>query len=221
MFNICLFIVELKLSVENLKARFKELSNVADPGKLNNFHKHIQEYHNLKKKMDTIVKDKNKIQEILEELEVKKHQLLKRATDRVNREFGKIFNSVLPGAQACLRHINEDDITAGLQIRVGFNDLWKDSLEELSGGQRSLVALSLVLAMLLFNPVPLYILDEVDAALDLSHTQNIGKMLKEHFKQSQFIVVSLKDGMFSNANVLFRTKFVDGSSAVTRSECNK
>jgi ABC-type iron transport system FetAB ATPase subunit len=50
---------------------------------------------------------------------------------------------------------------------------------------RSLVALSLILSLLLFNPAPLYILDEVDAALDLSHTQNIGQMLKTHFRHSQ------------------------------------
>lgn len=72
-----------------------------------------------------------------------------------------------------------------LQIKVSLGGVWKDSLSELSGGQRSLIALSLVLAMLLFKPAPLYILDEVDAALDLSHTQNIGTMLKAHFKQSQ------------------------------------
>ena len=74
-----------------------------------------------------------------------------------------------------------------VQVKVGFNHTWKESLGELSGGQRSLVALSLVLAMLLFKPAPLYILDEVDAALDLSHTQNIGQMLKEHFRHSQVV----------------------------------
>ena len=73
-----------------------------------------------------------------------------------------------------------------------------------------------MLSLLLFKPAPMYILDEVDAALDLSHTQNIGRMLRKHFGQSQFIVVSLKEGMFTNANVLFRTKFVDGVSTVTR-----
>merc|ERR1712032_1529176 len=87
---------------------------------------------------------------------------------------------------------------------------------EMSGGQRSLLALSLILSLLVFKPTPMYILDEVDAALDLSHTQNIGDMLKTHFSQSQFIVVSLKEGMFNNANVIFRTKFVDGVSTVTR-----
>ncbi len=94
--------------------------------------------------------------------------------------------------------------------------VWKSSLTELSGGQRSLIALSLILALLQFNPAPMYILDEVDAALDLSHTQNIGKLLKTRFRTSQFILVSLKDGMYNNANVLFRTKFVDGVSQVSR-----
>ena len=84
--------------------------------------------------------------------------------------------------------------------------------------RRSLLALSLILALLLFKPAPMYILDEIDAALDLSHTQNIGQMLRTHFAKSQFIIVSLKEGMFNNANVLFRTKFVEGVSTVTRTE---
>lgn len=53
------------------------------------------------------------------------------------------------------------------------------------------MALSLVLAMLKFKPAPIYILDEVDAALDLSHTQNIGAMIKTHFKESQVIICFL------------------------------
>lgn len=108
------------------------------------------------------------------------------------------------------------NVMDGLEVKVSFNGVWKDSLTELSGGQRSLLALSLILSLLLFKPAPMYILDEVDAALDLSHTQNIGMMLRTHFSASQFIVVSLKEGMFNNANVIFRTRFVDGVSAVTR-----
>merc|ERR1711865_799451 len=78
------------------------------------------------------------------------------------------------------------------------------------------LSLSLVLVLLLFKPCPMYILDEIDSALDLSHTQNIGHMIRTHFPHSQFIIVSLKEGMFNNANVLFRTRFVDGCSTVTR-----
>jgi len=123
---------------------------------------------------------------------------------------------LLPGAHAKLEPPEGSSVNEGLEVKVAFNDVWKDSLTELSGGQRSLLALSLILALLLFKPAPMYILDEVDAALDLSHTQNIGLMLRTHFSTSQFIVVSLKEGMFNNANVIFRTKFVDGVSTVTR-----
>ena len=48
---------------------------------------------------------------------------------------------------------------------MAFGGVWKDSLTELSGGQRSLLALSLILAMLLFKPAPIYILDEVILSL--------------------------------------------------------
>lgn len=124
-----------------------------------------------------------------------------RLIGQVNKSFGSIFSMLLPGTQAQLALTESGELLDGLRVRVAFGSVWKEGLNELSGGQRSLVALSLILALLLFKPAPIYILDEIDAALDLSHTQNIGQMLKAHFKQSQFIVVSLKEGMFNNANV--------------------
>ena len=123
---------------------------------------------------------------------------------------------MLPGSAARLDLIEGEPITSGLEIKICLGGVWKQSLAELSGGQRSLVALSLILALLQYRPAPMYILDEVDAALDQSHTENIGRLLKSRFKGSQFIVVSLKEGMFSNANVLFRTRFRDGISGVER-----
>ena len=72
------------------------------------------------------------------------------------------------------------------------------------------------MSLLQYKPAPMYILDEIDAALDLSHTQHIGQLFRTRFKGSQFIVVSLKEGLFTNANVLFRTRFRDGTSIVER-----
>lgn len=51
----------------------------------------------------------------------------------------------------------------GLEVRVAFGGVWKQSLSELSGGQRSLLTLSIILALLVYNPAPVYILDEVYA----------------------------------------------------------
>lgn len=180
------------------------------------FEKAEDEYKDLLSKKSIIENDKSKIHKVIAELDEKKKETLKVTWVKVNKDFGSIFSTLLPGTMAKLEPPEGCDFLDGLEVRVAFGSVWKQSLSELSGGQRSLLALSLILALLLFKPAPLYILDEVDAALDLSHTQNIGRMIKAHFPHSQFIVVSLKEGMFNNANVIFRTKFVDGVSTVTR-----
>jgi len=153
---------------------------------------------------------------VIKELDEKKNEALKTTWEKVNRDFGSIFSTLLPGTDAKLDPPEGMTVLDGLEVKVAFGRVWKDSLSELSGGQRSLLALSLILSLLLYKPAPMYILDEIDAALDLSHTQNIGQMLRTHFAQSQFIIVSLKEGMYNNANVLFKTKFMDGVSTVSR-----
>ena len=66
---------------------------------------------------------------------------------------------------------------AGLDIKVAFGDVWKESLTELSGGQRSLLALSLILAMLLFKPAPIYILDEVRQPVKSAMLACLGRLV--------------------------------------------
>jgi structural maintenance of chromosome 2 len=207
------------------QAEQEALSSKINAKVLGMFEKAEGQYEELVKKRRIIEADKIKIEEVIQELDRKKNEALKHTWKKVNKDFGSIMNSLLHGVSAKLQPYwqdnKEQDVLIGLEMKVAFNGQWKNSLTELSGGQRSLLALSLILSLLLFKPCPMYILDEIDAALDLSHTQNIGQMLKNHFPHSQFIVVSLKEGMFNNANVLFRTKFIDGVSTVTRTTAAK
>ncbi|VDO10287.1 unnamed protein product [Rodentolepis nana] len=207
---------EARQRVSTLSERREKLSRTVNMRAMNMLGTAEEQYADLLRRREIVLADKRKIQTVIDDLDKRKEQVLKSAYERVNEEFNNIFSSLLPGTRAQLVPPEGQTILDGLQFRVAFGDTWKESLSELSGGQRSLVALALILALLLFKPAPIYILDEVDAALDLSHTQNIGQLIKNHFKNAQFIVVSLKDGMFNNANVLFKTKFVDGVSTVTR-----
>ncbi|XP_065185116.1 structural maintenance of chromosomes protein 2-like [Sycon ciliatum] len=208
--------VEAGRRLSKLQEKKDKLSKSVNMRAMNMLGKAEEKYQDLMKKKKIVEEDKAKIARVIEELDEKKSEALLTAYQQVNKDFCSIFGSLLPGSKARLTPPEGMTVLDGLEFRVAFGDVWKDNLSELSGGQRSLVALSLILAMLLFKPAPLYILDEIDAALDLSHTQNIGQMLRTHFRNSQFVVVSLKDGMFNNANVLFKTKFVDGVSTVTR-----
>ena len=188
----------------------------------------------LKNMLRTVVRDKKKIEETIVSLDEYKKEALLKTWRKVTEDFGNIFSDLLPGYNTAKLEPLDGDlgrIQEGLEVKVCLGKVWKSSLAELSGGQRqaplhgtsiqvltcsrSLIALSLILALLQFKPAPMYILDEVDAALDLSHTQNIGRLIKTRFKGSQFIVVSLKDGMFQNANRVFRTRFSEGTSVVS------
>uniref|UniRef100_A0A8C9M8X7 Structural maintenance of chromosomes 2 n=1 Tax=Panthera tigris altaica TaxID=74533 RepID=A0A8C9M8X7_PANTA len=144
-----------------------------------------ERYNDLMKKKRIVENDKSKILATIEDLDQKKNQALNIAWQKVNKDFGSIFSTLLPGANAMLAPPEGQTVLDGLEFKVALGNTWKENLTELSGGQRSLVALSLILSMLLFKPAPIYILDEVDAALDLSHTQNIGQMLRTHFTHSQ------------------------------------
>jgi structural maintenance of chromosome 2 len=72
------------------------------------------------------------------------------------------------------------------------------------------------MALLQFKPAPTYILNEIDTALDQSHTQHIGTLFRPRFHSAQSIVVSFKEGLFTNANALFHIHFRDSTSIVER-----
>ncbi|KAI4755739.1 putative nuclear condensin complex subunit Smc2 [Aureobasidium sp. EXF-3400] len=207
---------ESKRSLAGLNERFQGMKKKINPKVMNMIDSVEKKEASLKNMMRTVVRDKTKIEETIAQLDEYKKEALHKTWSKVNVDFGNIFNELLPGGNTAKLDPPEDsgDISKGLEVKVCLGKVWKQSLTELSGGQRSLIALSLILALLQYSPAPMYILDEVDAALDLSHTQNIGRLIKTRFKGSQFIVVSLKDGMFQNANKIFKTRFSDGTSVV-------
>ncbi|OAV89002.1 hypothetical protein PTTG_28853 [Puccinia triticina 1-1 BBBD Race 1] len=192
---------------------FHNLPAIANGLQIANVEKREKE---LTAKHSTVIKDKGKIEETIARLDEYKLEALTKAWVTVNGEFGHIFDTLLPGNWCELQPAEGMTLSQGLEVRVRLGSTWKSSLTELSGGQRSLIALSLIMSLLKTHPSPIYVLDEVDAALDLQHTQNLGLLFKHRFKGSQFIVVSLKEGLFTNANVLFRTRFRDGTSVVER-----
>ncbi|CAZ82813.1 unnamed protein product [Tuber melanosporum] len=207
-------ISECRSSLKKLTERSQNMKKKINPKVMNMIDSVEKKEQALKNMLRTVIKDKKKIEDTILSLDKYKKEALEKTWKKVTGDFGQIFAELLPGSFAKLEPPEGKDVSAGLEVKVSLGKVWKQSLTELSGGQRSLIALSLIMALLQFKPAPMYILDEVDAALDLSHTQNIGRLIKTRFKGSQFIVVSLKDGMFQNANRVFRTRFVDGTSVV-------
>jgi structural maintenance of chromosome 4 len=72
---------------------------------------------------------------------------------------------------------------------------WK-AISNLSGGEKTLSSLALVFALHYYKPSPLYVMDEIDAALDFKNVSIVGHYIKERTKNAQFIIISLRSNMF-------------------------
>ncbi|CAI2170136.1 16894_t:CDS:2 [Funneliformis geosporum] len=92
---------------------------------------------------------------------------------------------------------------------------WKN-ISNLSGGEKTLSSLALVFALHHYKPTPIYVMDEIDAALDFRNVSIVANYIKERTKDAQFIVVSLRDNMFELADHLVGVyKIGDQSKSVT------
>ncbi|KAL6579103.1 hypothetical protein OROMI_009319 [Orobanche minor] len=133
-----------RAELDTLQAQQSSLEKRVNKKVIAMFQKAEDEYNELMSKKNIIENDKSKIKKVIEELDEKKKKTLKVTWVKVNS----------------LEPPEGGSFLDGLEVRVAFGSVWKQSLSELSGGQRSLLALSLILALLLFKPAPLYILDE-------------------------------------------------------------
>jgi structural maintenance of chromosome 2 len=179
----------------------------------------MAEYKQIKTKRALIEKDKLSINTVIEKLEKKKYEIFIKSLKRLNSIFQNIFSSLLPGYFAKIISVkSKEGLFVGLNFRLSKREFKKKVLFSLSGGQKSILALSFIFSLLILKPCPFYILDEIDAALDFYHTQNIGKMIRNYFTIAQFIIVTLKKGFIISSNLVFEVKLVKGRSLINRHE---
>lgn len=181
-----------------------------DPSNFTLLEKYDLDIRTLKEKIRKIERDKANILASITNFDSLGVKEVEKAFSHINRKLGVFLQYFLKDSDSKI--IKEGD---SYQLRVKIGN-WKDSLVELSGGQRSLVALCLIFSMLTYNPAPFYIFDEIDAALDLNYTQSIGEIIKREFNNAQFIIISLKNGMYDNANSVYKVFIKDGKSKIAQ-----
>jgi hypothetical protein len=208
----------------NLKKYFKSLMEKPD-----NFYKGFEKnlrveffnkislkYDNFLFKRIKIEKDRLIIEEIISRLDYKKKEILALAFKKINNSFKTIFTTLIPLCSAKILAIkNKSEKWIGIKFKIFVNNIQKKSIE-LSGGQKSILALSFIFSLLVFRPAPFYILDEVDAALDLCYSKNVSRLIFQNFSFAQFIIISLKKQIVLDAEVIFEIKKVNEASFVTR-----
>jgi structural maintenance of chromosome 2 len=127
---------DCKTKRKALEERFQQKKNKINPKVMAMIDSVEKKEANLKKNMSTVIKDKTKIEETIVKLDEYKKEALHKTWTTVNRDFGAIFNELLPGSFAKLDPPEGKTISDGLEVKVMLGKVWKQSLTELSGGQR-------------------------------------------------------------------------------------
>jgi len=129
--------------------------------------------------------------------------------------FARRFKELFGGGDAELSLTAPEDLSAtGVEIHARPPGKKRQPLSMLSGGERALTAVSLLLAMLEVRPVPFCVLDEVDAALDEANVARFAKALRGLAEQTQFIVITHNRGTIEGADALYGVTI--GDDAVSR-----
>lgn len=129
-------IAECKSMLRNLTERFQGMKKKINPKVMNMIDSVEKKEAALKNMMKTVIRDKRKIEETIINLNEYKKEALHKTWVKVNGDFGQIFAELLPGSFAKLDPPEGKDITDGLEVKVSLGKVWKQSLTELSGGQR-------------------------------------------------------------------------------------
>ena len=183
----------------------------------------LEEYSSLEERLrylaeqlEDLKKTKRDLLEIIKEVDDKVQQIFKEAYDDTAREFELIFARLFPGGDGRLILTNPEDMTiAGVDVEARPPGKRVKRLSLLSGGERSLVAVALLIAIFKARPSPFYVMDEVEAALD---DTNLGRLLgvfEELREKSQLIIITHQKRTMEIADALYGvTMRGDGVSEV-------
>lgn len=173
--------------------------------------KAIEQFDTVKERFDeidmrrqTIQRERKSILDAIDKIELEKTRTFMKAYHEINREFSHIFQKLSPGGSAKMILDRPDKpFEGGISIEARPRGKKISSLEILSGGEKTLVALSFIFAVQEFIPSPFYILDEIDAALDGSNTHRVSMVIQEFSKQAQFLVISHREENIVNADRIY------------------
>jgi chromosome segregation protein len=152
-------------------------------------------YRNLSQRINELEQERNSIVRFIESIDSEKRKVFASAFETINKEFALTFKTLTQG-DAWLDLENKDEIfTGGIFMMASFRGkpAWESS--SMSGGEKSVTAVALILAIQKVNPHPFYLFDEIDQNLDQANSQSLASFFKERSQQAQMIVVSLKDTM--------------------------
>jgi len=199
----------------------------------------VEEYEETKNRFEFLLAQSNdleqaseKLKTVIDELDQKVEEIFKSSFKKINEEFGKYFRIIFGGGKANLsvkysvkqeeknkkedsgmkeaeENKKEEKKIAGIEINAFPPGKKISNLNMLSGGERALISIAVLFAIISNNPPPFSVLDEIDAALDESNSEKIAEISNEVASKTQFIVITHNREMMKHAKVLYGVTMQD------------
>lgn len=183
------------------------------------------EYKEVKERFDFMTSQKEDLekasQQILAAIDEMDQTMISQFTDmfnKINAELDGVFKAMFGGGRASLSMVDPDDVlNTGIDIDVQPPGKMVKNIQTFSGGEKALIAISVLFAILKARTMPLCIFDEVEAALDQANVERFARYLSHYRGQSQFIAVTHRPGTMEQCDTLYGvTMRKDGVSKVLK-----
>ena len=207
---------EIEEITKNLAFLKKELTSIGGVNELavSQYEEVKNNYKQLASRIYELEKEKLSILKFMNELDKQKLDAFMKAFNQVSQSFNEIFSTVTGGTGRLFLEKPETPFDAGADVRLQFPGKTEMTIGAASGGEKSVGTVCFILSLQSIHPMPFYMLDEIDAHLDVLNSQHLADLLKRKSQGSQFIIVSLKDVTITRADTVYGVFIQDGVSQV-------
>jgi chromosome segregation protein len=195
--------IDLMDNIEKLKADLSAIGAV-------NL-KAIETYDEHKKRLDTLVAQRDDVQQslqdtyqIIQKINQTSRDVFLETFEKVKINFQEVFAQLFGGGETELRLTDEANVLeSGIDIIARPPGKRPQSITQLSGGERSLVAIGLLFAVFKIKPSPFCVLDEVDAALDEANVLRFTNLIRAYSDNTQFVIITHNKRTMEIADVMY------------------
>ena len=193
---------EARYKVNNYKAVIKSLGMV-NLAAIEEYERVSTRYEFLLHQKEDLEKAEATLMEIMREMdEVMKSEFLK-TFEQIRSEFKQVFKELFHGGHADLKLTDDDILTTGIEITACPPGKKLTTISLLSGGEKTLTAISLLFAIINIRTIPFCIFDEVEAALDEANVIEFGNYLANYKNKTQFLIITHKKKTMEFADTLY------------------
>lgn len=193
----------VKSMVSETKTQIRSLGDV-NVNAIEDYKSVSERYELLKTQHDDLIESEEALKQIIMELDEEMRSQFNEKFAQIKIQFDKVFRELFGGGKGTLELVEDEDVLeAGIRIIAQPPGKKLQNMMQLSGGEKALTAIALLFAIQNLKPSPFCLLDEIEAALDDSNVKRYAKYLHKLTKNTQFIVITHRQGTMSAADALY------------------